>query len=152
MNKTGKIVTIFLWVLLVVSAILIVSLIANINAEVDADPAMNRWVDINLIWAYILVALCAAVAIIAGLFHTVTDKKAAKGGIVSLVFLGAVALIAYVIASPEIPQFIGVNKFIEEGLTEGIVKLIDTALFATYILLGIAILAIVASPLTRLFK
>ena len=153
MNKTGKIVTIVLWALLVVSAILIVSLVVNINEEVKTDPAMNSWVNTNLVWAYILIALGAGVAVIAGLFHTVTDKQAAKGGVISLAFLGAVALVSYLVASSEIPQFIGVDKFINDGsLTESIAKWVDTGLYATYILLGLAILSIVVTPLVRLFR
>lgn len=153
MNKTGKIVTIVLWALLIVSAILIVSLVANINEEVKTDPAMNSWVNTNLVWAYILIALGAGVAIIAGLFHTVTDKKAAKGGMISLAFLGAVAFVSYLLASSEIPQFIGVDKFINDGsLTESVAKLVDTGLYATYILLGLAILSIAVTPLVRLFR
>jgi hypothetical protein len=152
MNKTGKIVTIVLWVLLIISAILIVSLIANIS-EVDTDPSMLSWVNTNLVWAYILVAIGAGVAILAGLFHTVTDKQAAKGGIISLVFMGAVALVAFLMASPEIPQFIGVDKFINNGtLNERVAKLVDTGLYATYILLGLAILSIVMTSVMRLFR
>ncbi|MEN8116748.1 MAG: hypothetical protein ABFS16_07190 [Bacteroidota bacterium] len=153
MSKTGKIVTIILWVLLIVSAILIVSLVVNINEEVDTDPAMNSWVNSNLIWAYILIAVGAGVAILAGLYHTVTDKKAAKGGIISLAFMAAVALISYLLASNEIPQFIGVDKFINDGtLNESVAKMVDTGLYATYILLALAILSIVLAPVTRLFK
>ncbi|MDX1283536.1 MAG: hypothetical protein R3182_00915 [Draconibacterium sp.] len=153
MSKTGKIVTILLWVLLIVSAVLIVSLVVNINEEVDTDPTMLQWVNSNLIWAYILVAIGAGVAVLAGLFHTVTDKKAAKGGIISLVFLGAVALVSYLLASNEIPQFIGVDKFINDGtLNESVAKMVDTGLYATYILLAIAILSIALAPVTRLFK
>jgi hypothetical protein len=153
MGKIGKIVTIVLWVLLVISSVIIVSLMANINEEVKTDPTMGNWVNINLIWAYILVAFGAGVAIIAGLFQTVTDKKAAKGGMISLLFLGVVALVSYLMASPDIPNFIGVDKFINNGtLTEGIAKLVDTGLYATYILLGLAILSIVLSSVTRLFR
>jgi len=153
MAKIAKIVTIVLWALLIVSAVLIVSLIVNINEEVDTDPAMLSWVNSNLVWAYILVAFGAGVAILAGLYHTVTDKKAAKGGIISLVFMGVVALVAYLMASPEIPQFIGVDKFINDGtLNERVSKLVDTGLYATYILLGLAVLSIAMSSVMRLFK
>lgn len=152
MDKIGKIVTIILWALLIVSAILIVSLMANIS-EVETDPTMGRWINSNLIWAYILVAIAAGVAILAGLFHTVTDKKAAKGGIISLAFMGTVALVSYLIASPEIPQFLGVDKFINDGtLNESVAKLVDTGLYATYILLALAILSIALAPVARLFK
>ena len=153
MNKTGKIVTIVLWALLIISSVLIVSLMVNINEEIETDPTMIRWVNSNLVWAYILIAFGAGVAILAGLFHTVSDKKAAKGGIISLVFLGAVALISYVLASPEIPNFIGVDKFLNNGtLTESIAKMVETGLYATYILLGIAILSIAMSSVMRLFR
>ena len=153
MGKTGKIVTIILWALLIVSAILIVSLIVNINPEVETDPAMNSWINTNLIWGYILVAIGAGVAIISSLLHMFTDKKAAKGGLISVLFLAVVALIAYLIASPEIPQFVGVDKFINAGtLNENVAKMVDTGLYATYILLGLAVLAVASSSVMRLFR
>jgi len=153
MGKIGKIVTIILWALLIVSAILIVSLVVNINEEVDTDPAMLSWINSNLVWAYILVAIGAGVAIVASLLHMFTDKKAAKGGLISIVFLGLVALVAYLFASPEIPQFIGVDKFIADGtLNESIAKMVDTGLYATYILLALAVLAVASSSVFRLFR
>ncbi len=153
MAKTGKIVTIILWALLIVSAILIVSLLVNVNEEVKTDPTMLSWVNTNIVWAYILVAFAAGIAILASLFHMVTDKKAAKGGIISIAFLGVIALIAYILASPEIPQFVGVDKFIADGtLNAGIAKLVDTGLYATYILIVLAILAVLSSSVMRLFR
>ena len=153
MGKTGKIVTVILWALLIVSAILLISLMVNVNEEVDTDPAMVSWVNTNLVWAYILVAVGAGVAVLAGLANMFTDKKAAKGGLISLVFMGGVLLISYLMASPEIPQFLGVEKFINDGtLNESVAKLVDTGLYATYILLGIAILSIAGMSVVRLFK
>jgi len=153
MGKTAKIVTIVLWALLIVSAILIVSLMVNINEDVKTDPAMNSWVNSNIIWAYILLAFGAGVAIVSSLLHMFSDKKAAKNGIISLVFLGAVFLIAYLMASPEIPQFIGVDKFIADGtLNESVSKMVDTGLYATYILIGLAIVSVASSSVMRLIK
>ena len=153
MDKAGKIVTILLWVLLIISAVLVVSLMVNINEEVDTDPNMLSWVNSNLIWAYVLVAVGAGVAILSGLVNMVTDKKAARGGIIAIVFLGAVALISYALASPEIPQFIGVDKFINDGtLNESVAKMVDAGLYATYILLALSVLSIAFSSVARLFK
>jgi hypothetical protein len=110
-------------------------------------------VNSNLIWAYILISFGAGVAILAGLFHTVTDKKAAKAGIISLACLGAVALVAYLVASPEIPQFVGADKFLNDGtLTASVAKMVDAGLYATYILLVLAILSIASSSVMRLFR
>ena len=152
MTKTNRFVTILLWVLLIISAILVVSLMANIS-ENDQDPTMGGWINSNLIWAYILVAIGAGVAIISGLLHMVTDKKAAKGGLITLGFFVVVGVISYSLASDAIPQFIGVDKFLNDGtLTPQISKFVDTGLYATYILLGLAILSIAFSSVTRLFK
>jgi hypothetical protein len=153
MSKTGKIVKYILWALLIVSAVLIISLIVNINEEVKTDPAMLGWVNTNLIWAYILVAVGAGVAVLAGIFNMIADKRAAKAGLVSIAFIAVVAIISYALASSEIPQFIGSDKFIADGtLTANVAKMVDASLKAVYILVGLAILAIASSPIIRLFR
>jgi hypothetical protein len=125
---------------------------ANIS-ENDQDPTMGSWINTNLVWAYILVAVGAGVAIISGLVHMVTDKKAARGGLIALGALAVVVVISYSLASDAIPQFPGVEKFINNGtLTANVSKLVDTSLYATYILLGLAVLSIALSSVTRLFK
>ena len=152
MEKVGKIVTILLWVLLLVSAVLIVSMMVNIS-ENEADPTMGRWINSNLVWSYVLLAIGAGIAVLAGLFHMATDIKAAKKGLISLVFLVVVAVVAYLLASDAIPQFPGVQKFINDGtLTTQVTKMINARLYATYILLALAILSILFSSVTRLFK
>lgn len=152
MEKVGKIVTILVWVLIIVSAVLIISMMANIS-ENEADPTMGGWINSNLIWAYILLIIGAGIALISEIMHMASDIKAAKKGLISLVFLVAVALISYLLATDQIPQFVGVQKFINDGtLTPQVAKLIDTGLYATYILLCLAILSIVFSSVTRLFR
>lgn len=152
MEKVGKIVTILLWILLLVSAVLIVSMMVNIS-ENEADPTMGSWINTNLVWSYVLLAIGAGIALLAGLFHMATDIKAAKKGLISLVFLVVVAVVAYLLASDAIPQFPGVQKFINDGtLTTQVAKMVDAGLYATYILLALAVLSIVFSSVTRLFK
>ncbi|MDD4756177.1 MAG: hypothetical protein PHG29_08860 [Prolixibacteraceae bacterium] len=152
MTKAGKIITILLWIIIIISAVLVVSLMANIS-ENQADPTMGGWINTNLFWAYILLIFGAGVAILFALFHMVTDIHAAKKGLMAFVFLGAVLLIAYLLASDEIPQFIGVQKYIDNGtLTPMVAKWVDTGLYLTYILLGLAIISIVFSSISRIFK
>ncbi len=152
MDKIRKIVTILLWVLLIISAVLIVSMMVNIS-ENEADTAMNNWINSNLIWAYVLMVVGAGIAILAGIYHMATDIKAAKKGLISLVFLAVIAVVSYLLASDTIPQFVGVQRFINEGvLTPQVARMVDAGLYATYILLGLAILSIVLAPVTRLFK
>jgi hypothetical protein len=149
MEKLGKIVSIVLWALIIVSAVLVVSLLANLS-ESETDPAMLSWINANLVWVYILGIIGAGIAVFFGLLHTVTSKQAAKSGIISLAFMGTVALVAFLLASPEMPQFIGIDKFIADGLTANTVKLVDAGLIATYILFVIAVISIVVGPVIRL--
>jgi hypothetical protein len=152
MNKEGRIVTIFLWVLIIVSAVLVISLMVNIS-ENEADPTMGGWINSNLIWAYIMMLIGVGVIVFSGIFHMATDFSAAKKGLIALLFIGSVALISYLLASDQIPQFIGVQKFVNDGtLTPQIAKNIDAGLYATYILFGLAVLSIILAPVTRLFK
>ncbi|MDK0566399.1 hypothetical protein P6O77_15595, partial [Clostridium perfringens] len=86
------------------------------------------------------------------IYHTVSDKQAAKGGLISLAFLGGVALISYLSASPEIPQFLGVDKFIAAGLNGQTMKFVDTGLIALYIMLAISILGFIVGPIIRIVR
>ncbi len=150
MEKIGKKITIVLWALVIITLILIISLMANINEANETDPDMLSWINTNLIWVYILLAVAAGLAILFAIYQTLSDKKAAKGGIISLAFLGGVAVVSFVLSSPEIPQFIGVDKFIADGLTPQTIKLVDTGLIATYIMLAISVLTILLGPVIRL--
>jgi hypothetical protein len=126
---------------------------ANVGEDYKTDPVLAGWVYTNLTWAYILLAICAGIAIFAGLYHMITDIRAAKRGLIALVFFVVVAGVSYALASDAIPQFMGVQKFIDDGtLTARVAKLIDTGIYATYILIGLAILSIVYSSVSRLFK
>ena len=66
MAKAGKIITILLWIIIIISAVLIVSLMANIS-ENQADPTMGGWIN-SICMAYFLLIFGAGVAILAGLF------------------------------------------------------------------------------------
>jgi hypothetical protein len=151
MEKTGKLVTIILWVLIGVSVILSISLVANISDN-KQDPNMLNWININLIWVYILGIAGAGLAVLFAVFHTVTSKEAAKKGLTSVLFLAAVVLVSYLLASPEMPKFIGAEKFIAEGLTGKTIKLVDTGLIALYIMLAISVLVFIISPFIRLIR
>jgi len=151
MEKIGKKITIVLWALVIVSLLLIISLMANIS-ENEQDPSMLSWINTNLVWVYILGIIAAGLAVLFAIYHTLSDKKAAKGGLIAVAFLGGVALISYLMASPEIPQFLGVEKFVSEGLDGKTVKLVDTGIIALYFMLAISVLAFIAGPIIRIVK
>jgi hypothetical protein len=150
--KFTKNITIILWVILAISAVLVVSLIANIS-DVETDPAMNSWINNNLLWTYLLLLIPAVIAILAEIYHMVSDINAAKKGLFALGAIVVVGILSYMLASDEIPQFIGVDKFIASGaLTPSIAKMVDAGLIATYLLSGIAVLSLIWSSISSVFK
>ena len=153
MNKTAKIVTILLWVLIIISAVLVVSLMANVGADYKTNAILASWIDANLIWAYILIIFGFGVALVSSIIQMVTDKKAAKRGLLTLLIFVVIVGVSYLFASDAMPQFLGVDKFINNGtLTPRVSKLIDTGLYTMYILLGVAVISIAYSSVSRLFK
>lgn len=151
MEKTSRIVTIILWALIGVSIILSVSLVANISDN-KSDLGMLSWINVNLIWVYILGIVGTGLALIFAIFQTLSSRQEAKKGLTSILFLAAVVLIAYLLASPEMPKFIGADKFIAEGLTGQTIKLVDTGLIALYIMLAVSVLAFIIGPVIRLVR
>lgn len=151
MKKLGRISLIVLVVLMAISVVMLVSLVANVSS-VSTDPKMNAWIDYNLTWAYILLVVAACAALLFAAYQMVTDFKAAKGVFGSLGFMLLVVVIAYLLSSNELPQFLGAQKFIDEGiLTPNVSKFVDTGLITAYFLLGIAVLSLLVGPISKLF-
>jgi hypothetical protein len=152
MSKISRLLTIILWAILAVSAVLIVSMMVNISDN-SADPVMGGWINTNLLWAYILLVIGAGIALISGVMQMASDLSSAKKGLLSLAAVAVVAVVSYSLATDAIPQFIGVDKFLADGtLTPNIAKLVDTGLIATYLLFGIAIISIIWSSVSQIFK
>ena len=150
--KLSKVLNIVLWVLFVVSAFLVISLMSNISDN-KLDPTMGAWINTNLVWVYILFIACAGLAVLFGIYQMFTDKNAMKNGLITLVIMGVIGVISYMLADGTIPQFHGVDKFVASGeLTPTISKWIGTTLYGTYILFFIAVIAMAASPILKLFR
>ena len=71
----------------------------------------------------------------------------------SLLVIGVIVLVAYLLSSDAIPQFLGAQKFVEEGiLTPSVSKWVDTGLYTTYVFFAISLIAIVYSSVRGVFK
>jgi uncharacterized membrane protein YecN with MAPEG domain len=153
MFKTNKILVIAMWVIFLISVILMVSLIANVNSENEADIAMNDWIGTNLSWTYVLFIIAAAIILAFSVYQMVTEKKALKNGLLVVGFFIVIFGVAYLFTDDSIPQFLGAQRMIEEGsLTPKISQWISVGLNATYILFGLAICAFIYSSVSRFFK
>ncbi|MBC8004689.1 MAG: hypothetical protein H7X84_04375 [Verrucomicrobia bacterium] len=150
--KFAKITTIMLWVILGISLFLIISLLANLDAN-TTDPGMATWIDANLWWSYVLLGIVCVAAVVLEFVNTISDKQATKNALIGIGLLGGVILVSYLLSDNEIPRFYGVEKFVADGsLTPTISLWIGTGLIATYILSAISIIGIVYSSISSLFK
>lgn len=150
--KFAKITTIMLWVILVISLFLVISLLANLDANVS-NAGMSTWIGANLSWSYVLLGIACIAALVLEFMNTISDKKATKNALVAIGFLGVVILISYISSNSEMPKFFGAEKFIEDGtVTPSVLRWIGAGLIATYILSALSIVAIVWSSISRVLK
>lgn len=152
MEKINKFVNIFLWVIMGITAILAISFIVNISNNTD-DPDMNRWLDTNLIWNYILLILSLVLLVLFGVKEMIASFKESKRGMFSLLIIALIVLVSYLLSSEEIPVFLGSEKFVEQGiLTPSVSKWVDTGLYTTYIFFALSIIAFIYSSVSRFFR
>lgn len=109
----------------------------------------NR-IDISLIWAYFLVVIAIIAAIIFPLISILSNPK----GLVrlALVIAGAAVLVllSYFMASGSPLEIIGYTGTANSNPST--LKMIDTGLFVTYILFGMALASILYAIISKAFK
>ncbi len=150
--KFAKITSIMLWVILGISLFLIISLLSNLDSNM-ANESMSTWISTNLYWTYVLLGIACVAALVLEFGNTISDKKALKGSLIGLGFMGGVILISYLFSDSAIPKFYGAEKFVADGtITPNIMLWTGTGLIATYILSAIALLAIVWSSISSIFR
>ena len=123
------------YLLFAISIVLIVVFYATQTGSMD-----DKILDANLIWAYVLVAIAAILAVI---FPLVKAFKSKKGFLRLLVVVaGVVVLIGgcYLLAP-------GTPIDLNFEVAERTFKLTDTALFVTYALIGASIIALLWSAI-----
>jgi len=107
-------------------------------------------IDIALVWAYVLAILTVIASIVFPLIHVLSNPK----GLIRLVAVLAGAVVIVVVAyllSQDTP--IAITGYTGTGNTDPLtLKLIDTVLFITYMLFGLALASILYSVISRAFK
>jgi hypothetical protein len=152
MEKTGKYISIFTWIIVGITAILAISFGANISSN-EQDPSMLSWLNTNIIWMYFLLIISIVLLVGFGVMQLATNFKESKKGLLSLLGIGVIVLVAYLLSSDAIPQFLGAEKFVEQGiLTPKVSKLVDTGLYTTYVFFAFSIIAIVYSSIRGVLK
>lgn len=136
-DRTSKILQWFLYLLLIVSALLGVYFYAG-SGEGD-----------NLIyWGYALLLIAVLITVVAAISNLFVNPKGSVKFLILLAAMVILAIISYTMATNEFNTF----QLEEMGITEFTSKIVGAGLIFMYALAILAILAIVYSTVSRLFK
>jgi len=106
--------------------------------------------DMVLIWSYILLILTAIAALVFPLVTVFTNTKALVRLVGVLAGAAILILISYLLASDNPINIIGYTGTANRD--PGTLKMVDTTLFVTYMLFGLALLSILYSIISKAFK
>ncbi len=126
-------------------------------ADVNLKDYLSGWermvwfrTDIALIWAYILVLITLLASIIFPLIAVISNTKALVRLLFVLAGAAVLVIISYLMSSDASIDIIGYTG--TENSDPGTLKMIDTVLFVTYILFGMAIGSILYAIISKTFK
>lgn len=153
MEKTRKITTIILWVLMILSIVLFAYMVVSIDDESNPGAKAIQAITMNLNWSIVLFLIATVVALVFALVQMFGEKSKAIGAVITIAIFAVILGVSYSLSSSEIPVFYGVEKFVADGtLSESISRWVDTGLFVTYILFAGAFLSILGFGATSIFK
>lgn len=126
--------------------------------EIDLRDHMTGWeymvykrTDLALRWAYILLILTALAAVVFPLINLVTNVKALIRTLMILAGAAVLVLVSYFVFSNGTPIDI-VGYAGTDNSDPGVLKMVGTSIYLTYILFGVTILSILYSEIAKLFK
>ena len=156
--KKGIVQTIaqvFYWVLLAVS-VLLIALFYVKNGDVNPDdPFAKQMTDfggilnIFIYWSYILIGLAVFFTLIFPIGNMIVNPKSGLKTLISLVIVGGLLFVGYQLASDtvmEIPGYTGKDNIPQT------LQLTGMGIYMMYFMLGSALLAMVFSTISKIFK
>jgi hypothetical protein len=150
-RNLAKIVTYVLYALMIVSVVLAVlfyfgKVVPGTEGTNMHEPVITKTI---LLWAGFLAGITALLSLVFPVINIVTNPKAIKSTLITLVGVTILIFIAWMLASDavlDMPQYEGKDN------VPKILKLAGTGLYLTYILAGLAILSILYSEIIKYFK
>lgn len=106
--------------------------------------------DIALIWAYILVVLTLIASIVFPLIAVLSNPKGLIRLVAVLVGAAVLVIVSYLLSSDTPINIIGYTG--TDNSDPSTLKMIDTVLFVTYMLFGLALASILYAIVSRAFK
>ena len=107
----------------------------------------NNWVDIMLYIGYFLIAVAAIAAIVLPLIKSMSDPRSLLAMGAGLVGLIVIFLIGYALADSEV-----LPSFARQGIDATWSQVIGGTLITMYLLIGIALLSILVTEVSKIFR
>lgn len=138
-----KYLSIIKYVLLIVSAILVIA-----GAVTFVDGEENTTLNLMLVWSFVMIVLTIALTVIMPLITVFQNPKSAVRSLIGLGLIVVVFLVSYALATDD-PITLASGKVIDDSFQ---LKFSGTALWATYIAFAGVILSILYGELYKVFK
>lgn len=108
---------------------------------------MDNIIEIGFYLTYVLFAAAAILAVVFPIIHLVGDFKKAKTAFLGIIGLAVILGIGYAMSSGELG---GADMKVEASAT--VVKVVGGGIIATFILIGLTVLAAIYSEVSKFFK
>ena len=146
MTKLQKLTSYVLYVLMIVTVIFGIMFFAGPKVDNELGMDIPKFTGAILSWSYVLFAIAAVVTIVFSILGIFSSTNGLKNALISIGAVVVLFLISYSLGSSEpLPG-------LAEDYSPATFKWVDTGLFATYILAGVAFIGIIASEVMRAFK
>jgi hypothetical protein len=146
MTKLSKYLSYVLYLLLAVT--LVFAGLFYFGGEVE-DAGYPLYTESFLNWGKVLLMIAAAVAILFEIANLLLHPQAAVRSLISIALLGVIVVIAYSMGDGTPLQLVGYKG---PDNVPSMLILGDTFLYSTYILIGGALVAILFTEVSRIFK
>ena len=130
---------------------------AELNSDKSVGDVTSGWeyllyfrTDIALMWAYFLILITLIASVVFPLIAVISNPKALIRLLAVLAGGAVLVVIAYLVSKDTPMDIIGYTG--TDNSDPGTLKMIDTVLFVTYMLFGIALGSILYAIISRAFK
>jgi len=150
-NLSSKILKILMWVLMGITIVMaLIFYVGNVVPGTEGtrieEPTITQSF---LVWAYILFFATAGITVIFSIVNFIKNPKGGKKSLVGLLAAAVIIVVAFLLADDTVlnmPYYDGKDN------VPATLKFVDTTMFTTYILAGLAFLSIIVSSVSKMFK
>lgn len=150
-NAVRKLLRITLWAMMLISVVLIVMFVINTNAAEQDRIAQKTAANPLIIWAYVLLAIAAVTAVLFPVGYLVRNPRKAVKALVALALLVLVFFVGYLLADPT-PIQTATSITNPDFSDRGVLLMTDTGIITTYIMLGLAVLALLVTGVRGIIR